>query len=118
MMALDVFREAVAGPDAPRDVDGVTRLLGACVRQACAGLGLAEADIHDGGGWVTMLLTPHNAWEAVVEGPDAYQLYSGHVRDDGGIVWPNVWVAEPYEFAKLADCLERALLDAVASQAG
>ncbi len=118
MTALDAFRQTMAGPDAPQDVDDVTRLLGTCVREACAGLGLAEAEIHDGGGWVTMLLTPHHAWEAVVESPGAYQLYPGHIRDDGVIVWPNIWVAKPYDLAILADCLEQALLDAVASQAG
>ncbi|MBI1361510.1 MAG: hypothetical protein GC155_14630 [Alphaproteobacteria bacterium] len=114
MTVLDAFRHAMAGSDAPRDVDGVTRLLGTCVRDACAGLGLTEADIHDGGGWVTMLLTPKHAWEAVVEGPDAYQLYPGHIRENGDIVWPNIWVAEPYDLPKFVNLLEDALQEASA----
>lgn len=119
MDALDVFAEVMAGPGAPREADAASRLLGDHVRQICAALGLTEADIHAGGGWVTMLLTPGCAWEAVIEGPNAYQLYPGFFREDGEtIVWPNVWVAEPYSLAGFVERLREALAGAVGGQPG
>ncbi len=32
-------------------------------------------------------------WNVECVGADAYHFYQAHVRDDGAIVWPNIWVA-------------------------
>jgi hypothetical protein len=96
--------------DAPEDPAEIARILDTCVRQACSDLGMAEADVFSGGPTVTMLLSDTAAWEAVILGPDAYQLYPGFLRDDGEtLVWANVWVATPYDLAKFATVLTEEL---------
>jgi hypothetical protein len=105
----------MSAADAPAAPDRISKLLGECVTQACADLGLSEAEIWSGGQIVTMLLTPRHPWEAVVVGPDAYQLYPGFVRDDGEtIVWANVWVAHNYTLEKFVSSLEGELHRAAA----
>ena len=107
MGQLDRFRLAMADASAPDAPDEIAPLLDVCVRQACADLGLTEAEIYCGGGLVTMFLTPRHAWEAVVVGANAYQLYPGFIRDGGDtIVWPNIWVAADYSLEKFVGILE------------
>jgi hypothetical protein len=112
---LDAFRMIMSEVPASATPESIGYLLDMCVTQACRQLGLAEADIRSGGPIVTMFLTPKDAWEAVVVGPDAYQLYPGFLRDDGEtIVWPNVWVADNYSLEKFVDMLEQELANAAA----
>ena len=110
MTGIERFVDAMCAEDAPETPDEIARLLDVCVMQACGELGLAEAEIFCGGPAVTMLLSDKAAWEAVILGPDAYQLYPGFLRDDGDtIVWANVWVAAPYDLAKFANVLAEEL---------
>jgi hypothetical protein len=116
MGLLDRFSQAMTNASSPKAPEEIALLLDACVRQACAGLKLADAEIYCGGGLVTMFLTPKHAWEAVIVGADAYQLYPGFVRDDGEtIVWPNVWVADNYSMTKFVDALQDALKEAASA---
>jgi len=116
MGVLGAFRETMTGRSAPQAPEDVAKLLDGCVIEACAELGLREADIYCGGQIVTMFLTPDHAWEAVIVGPDAYQLYPGFISSDGGsISWPNVWVADNYSLAKFVDALEDAFKEAAAA---
>jgi hypothetical protein len=32
-------------------------------------------------------------WMVECLGANAYHVYPGHIREDGDIVWPNIWVA-------------------------
>ena len=92
------------------------RLLEGSVREVCDALGLEEADIRSGGGPIVMMFpTPRHPWEAVVVGPDEYQLYPGFLRDDGQtVVWANVWVADNYPLKKFVAVLEEEFLKAAA----
>lgn len=95
------FRLVMIGPSAPQDVSEIAELLEDQAHQACAICGLSNAEIYSGGGLVTLLLTERDAWEAVVVGPNAYQLYPGFVSADGdAITWPNIWVADDYTLDK------------------
>ena len=115
MALLDSFRQAMAAPSAPSEPRDIAGLLEASVQQACEEFGFEEADIRSGGPTVMMLLTPRHPWEAVVVGPDAYQLYPGFLRDDGEtIVWANVWVADDYTLEKFVAVLEEEFLKAAA----
>lgn len=110
MNGIDRFVDAMCANDAPEAPDVIAQLLEACVMQACSELRLANAEIFCGGPTVTMLLSDKAAWEAVILGRDAYQLYPGFLRDDGEtIVWANVWVATPYDLAKFANVLAEEL---------
>ena len=80
-------------------------LLGGCVREACTQAGL-DADIDNRGPFVTMLLSPTSAWEAVIIGPDEYQFYPGFVRENA-ITWANVWVADNYRLEKFIASVEQ-----------
>ncbi len=33
-------------------------------------------------------------WTVECLGADAYHVYPAHVREDGSVVWPNIWVAD------------------------
>jgi hypothetical protein len=102
MKSLQLFRQAMGLGAAPSEPAAIARWLAQTVREACTELGLTEAEIRCGGPIVTMFLTPRHPWEAVVVGPDAYQLYPGFLREDGDeIVWPNIWVADNYTLEKL-----------------
>jgi hypothetical protein len=115
MALFDSFRQAMADGSAPTEPRDIARLLEICAVQACEALGLEEADIRSGGPVVMLLLTPRHPWEAVVVGPDAYQLYPGFLRDDGEtIVWANVWVADNYTLEKLLCVLEDEFFKAAA----
>lgn len=106
MSAVQQFVDVMRGPDAPDEPSEIARRLAACVTEACHRLALNDAEIYCGGPVVTMLLTGNIAWEAVVIGPEAYQLYPGFFRDGGDtLVWANVWVAENYALATLARVL-------------
>lgn len=110
MAVLEQFMNAMSGANAPKTPDDVARLLGVCVQRACADLDLHEAEVFSYGPMVTIFPTPESAWEAVVVGADAYQLYPGVLKDDGEtVVWANVWVAENYSLAKFVDVLEQEL---------
>ena len=110
MAVLEQFIEAMTGADAPKTPNDVARLLGVCVQRACSDLDLREAEVFSDGPMVTMFPTPESAWEAVVVGVDAYQLYPGVLKEDGEtIVWANVWVGENYPLAKFVDVLEEEL---------
>jgi hypothetical protein len=103
----------MATADAPSEPSDIARLLEACAVEACEALGLNEADIRSGGPMVTLLITPRHPREAVIVGPDAYQLYPGFLRDDGEtIVWANVWVADNYTLEKFVSALEDEFLRA------
>jgi hypothetical protein len=115
MALFDSFQQAMAAADAPTEPGDIARLLEACAQQASEALGFEEADIRSGGPTVMMLLSPRHPWEAVVVGPDAYQLYPGFLRDDGEtIVWANVWVADDYTLEKFVSVLEDEFLRAEA----
>jgi hypothetical protein len=115
MALFDSFRQAMTAPNAPADPRDIARLLEASVLQACEALGFEEADIRSGGPTVMMFPTPRHPWEAVVIGPDAYQLYPGFLRDDGKtIVWANVWIADDYTLEKFVSVLEEEFLKAMA----
>jgi hypothetical protein len=117
MGQLDAFRMIMSEVPASTTPESIGNLLDMCVTQACRKLGLAEAEIHSGGPIVTMFLTPKDAWEAVIIGPDAYQLYPGFLRDDGEtIVWPNIWVADNYSLEKFVASLEEELSKAAAER--
>lgn len=104
MSAVQQFVDVMHGPSAPVEPSEIARRLAACVIETCGRLGLNDAEIYCGGPVVTMILSGSIAWEAVVIGPEAYQLYPGFFRDDGDtLVWANVWVAENYSLAKLAN---------------
>jgi hypothetical protein len=32
-------------------------------------------------------------WTVECLGADAYHVYPAHIREDGSVVWPNIWVA-------------------------
>jgi hypothetical protein len=115
MSAVQQFVDVMCGPGAPDEPSDIARRLAACVIETCGRLGLNDAEIYCGGPIVTMILTGSIAWEAVVIGPDAYQLYPGFFRDDGEtLVWANVWVAENYSLAKLTRLLGEELTGAAA----
>ncbi|MFT3725014.1 MAG: hypothetical protein QM773_15700 [Hyphomonadaceae bacterium] len=110
MAVLEKFLDAMSGADAPKTPNDVARLLGVCVQRACSDLDLTEAEVFSDGPMVTMFPTQESAWEAVVVGADAYQLYPGVLKEDGEtIVWANVWVGENYSLAKFVDVLEQEL---------
>ena len=85
----------MTAPDAPDEPGRIADKLAQAVIDACAASGLVAADITAWGPIVTMIFSDTAAWEAVVVGPDAYQLYPGFIRDDS-IIWPNIWVADNY----------------------
>jgi hypothetical protein len=115
--SFDQFRKAMSLAVAPMEPPAIARWLEATVNEACKEAGLVEAEIYCGGPLVTMFLTPRHPWEAVVVGPDAYQLYPGFLREDGDvIVWPNVWVADNYTLEKFVARLEEAILEAAREQ--
>lgn len=113
MSALENFRLAMSAPAAPREPHDIGVLLGACIRRACGDRGLVEAEVWEGGPLVTMFLTPEHPWEAVIVGPDAYQLYPGFVSGDH-VAWPNIWVADNYSLEKLLGELGGAIETAAA----
>ena len=109
MGLFDHFRLVMMGPFAPRDVSEIVELMDGQVRQACSDCGLNSAEIYSGGGQVTLILTERDAWEAVIVGPNAYQLYPGYISADGQeITWPNIWVADDYNLDKFVMALEEA----------
>lgn len=109
MGSFDHFRLVMTGPFAPRGVTEIAELLEGQARQACLNYGLGSAETYCGGGVVTLLLTERDAWEAVIVGPDAYQLYPGFLSADGeAIAWPNIWVADDYNLDKFTIALEEA----------
>jgi hypothetical protein len=115
MMGLfDHFRMVMTGPSAPRGVSEIAELLEGQARQACSNCGLGSAEIFRDGGVVTLLLTERDAWEAVIVGPNAYQLYPGSFSADGrAITWLNVWVADDYELDEFTTALEEVFERAV-----
>jgi hypothetical protein len=116
--SFDQFRKAMSLAIAPMEPPAIARWVAATARQASTEAGLPEAEIYCGGPIVTMFLTPRHPWEAVVVGPDAYQLYPGILRDGGEeIVWPNVWVADNLTLEKFVARLEEAILKAAQEQA-
>ena len=115
MPLFDSFREAMAAANAPTEASDIARLLELSAESACGVMKLGKADIRAGGPTVMLLLAPGHAWEAVIVGPDAYQLYPGFSRDDGKtIVWANVWVAANYSRERFISLLEDAFLKAAA----
>ncbi|MEQ1607839.1 MAG: hypothetical protein ABL956_02545 [Hyphomonadaceae bacterium] len=107
---FDYFRLVMAGPSAPQGVTEIAELLEEQARQACADCGLGKAEIYCGGGLVTLFLTERDAWEAVIVGADAYQLYPGFVSADGcQITWPNIWVADNYNLNTFTTALKGAI---------
>ena len=113
MEPFEHFRLVMTGPSAPQGVTEIATLLKGQARQACINCGLSNAEIYCGGGLVTLLLSERDAWEAVVVGPNAYQLYPGFVSTDGeAITWPNIWVADDYNLDKfvleLTEAFEKA----------
>ena len=118
MKSFDQFRKAMSFGAAPMAAPAIARWLEATVQEACKEAGLPAAEIYCGGPTVTMFLTPLHPWEAVVVGPDAYQLYPGFLREGGEeIVWPNVWVADNLGLEKFVERLEEAVLEAARGQA-
>jgi hypothetical protein len=116
--SFDELKRAMGLAVAPMDPPGIGRWVAATVREACKEAGLEAPEIYAGGMLVTMFLTPRHPWEAVVVGPDAYQLYPGFLREDGDvIVWPNIWVADNYTLEKFVELLEEAVLTAAREQA-
>jgi hypothetical protein len=116
MTAMENFRMAMSAPTAPREPHDIGVLLGACVRRFCEEKGLVEAEVWEGGPLVTMFLTPSHPWEAVIIGPNAYQLYPGFVNGDH-VAWPNIWVADNYSLDKLIRELGEAIETAAAEEA-
>lgn len=109
MGPFDHFRLVMRGPNAPQGVRAIAELLEAQARQACLNCGLGAAEIYCGGGLVTMFLTERDAWEAVIVGPNAFQLYPGFLSADGeAITWANIWVADDYDLDKFIAALEEA----------
>jgi hypothetical protein len=116
--SFDQFRKAMSFAAAPMEPPAIARWVEATVREASAEAGLPNAEIYCGGPIVTMFLTPRHPWEAVVVGPDAYQLYPGFLREEGDeIVWPNIWVADDLGLEKFVARLEEAVLQAAREQA-
>jgi hypothetical protein len=113
MGSFEHFRLLMTGPFAPQRDTEIAEHLARAVLEACAARSLGNAEIHCGGGLVTLLLTEQHAWEAVVVGPDAYQFYPGFPNaTDGSITWPNIWVADDYPLDKFLRELESALDEA------
>jgi len=113
MSSFEHFRLLMTGPFAPQADTEIAAHLARAVREACAARGLGNAEIHCGGGMVTLFLTERDAWEAVVVGPDAYQFYPGFLNaTDGSITWPNIWVADDYTLDTFLGELEAALDEA------
>jgi hypothetical protein len=113
MGPFDHFRVMMTAPFAPRAVTEIAKLLEGQARQACMNCGLNSAEIYCGDGLVTLFLTERDAWEAVIVGPNAYQLYPGFLSADGEeIVWPNIWVADNYNLDKFTMALEEAFKQA------
>jgi hypothetical protein len=113
MRSFEHFRLLMTGPFAPQLAVEIAEHLARATQQACATRGLTSAEIHCGGGIVTLFLTEREAWEAVVVGADAYQFYPGFLNaTDGSITWPNIWVADDYTLDKFLTELEAALDEA------
>ncbi len=56
-----------------------------------------QAPIVDMQQWamnVEIELTTGAMWTIECLGADAYHFYPAHIRDDGSVVWLNVWVAD------------------------
>lgn len=103
---------AAGAPSAPADI---ARLLCVAVQRAYSDLDLDDGEVFADGGIVTMFPTHTTAWEAVVVGPDAYQLYPGVLGEDGEtITWANIWVGENYPLTKFVAVLEEELVAAAA----
>ena len=83
MSAVQQFVDVMCGPAPPDEPPEIARCLAECVIEACKRLNLDDAEIYCWGPIVTMILTGSSAWEAVVVGPEAYQLYPGFFRDGG-----------------------------------
>ena len=109
MGLFDHFRLVMTGPSAPQEVAEIVELLKGQSRQVCKDCGLSGAEIYGGGGLLMLILTERDAWEAVIVGPNAYQLYPGYISADGQeITWPNIWVADDYNLDKFVMALEEA----------
>jgi hypothetical protein len=116
--SFDQFRKAMSFAMAPMEPLAIARWVEAAVREACSEAEIAAPEIYCGGPIITMFLTPLHPWEAVVVGPDAYQLYPGFLREGGDeIVWPNIWVADNLTLEKFVARLEEAVLEAARQQA-
>ncbi len=52
------------------------------------------ADMHRWAMNVEIELKSGAMWTVECLGADAYHFYPAHIRDDGAVVWMNVWVAD------------------------
>lgn len=108
--------DTMSAAGAPSAREDIARLLCVAVQRAYSDLDLDAGEVFADGGTVTMFPTHATAWETVVVGPDAYQLYPGVLGEDGEtITWANVWVGENYPLVKFVTKLEEELAAAAAS---
>ena len=56
-------------------------------------------------------------WNVECIGANAYHFYQAHVRDDGAIVWPNIWVADDVNLDETVRQVRDAVLNGSRSDA-
>jgi hypothetical protein len=42
-------------------------------------------------------------WTIECLGADVYHIYPAHIREDGTVVWPNVWVADDLQLDEMIE---------------
>lgn len=88
------------------DGEALAATLAGTLREHAKDIGIL--DIAHYGVTVEFELSNGNHWAAECLGPDAFHLYPGFVTD-GGVTWPNIWVADDYTLAIFLECLKEAL---------
>ena len=89
-----------------QDGEALAATLAELLQEHASDAGIVE--IAHYGVTVEIELSGGDHWAAECLGPDAFHLYPGFVRD-GGVVWPNIWVADDYTLDKFLACLKEAL---------
>ena len=92
---LDGFRRDMQQEDAfGLDGEQIARRLYGHLAADCKKLQAPIADMHQWAMNVEIELKTGPMWTIECLGADAYHFYPAHIRDDGSVVWMNVWVAD------------------------
>jgi hypothetical protein len=91
---LDDFRREMQQAGADYDENRIAARLGEHLTQDDKRFRSRIAELTAWGFNVEFKLKNGEWWNVECVGPDAYHFYQAHVRDDGVVVWPNIWVAD------------------------